>query len=194
MCQLAGFLSVISSEASVFLITLISIDRFLGVVFPFSRFRFHTKSVRINVFIAWLMAFILSLLPITLRSAFGNRFYGRSSVCLALPITAERPPGWGYSVALFIGFNFMSFFIIFCCYTVMFFAIRRASKHCTRQKERMEEIRMATKMAVIIGTDFCCWMPIIIMALLSLSGAVDIPQVFTLPDLDKYTMYYPQSI
>ncbi|XP_041461945.1 uncharacterized protein LOC121413255 isoform X2 [Lytechinus variegatus] len=188
MCQLAGFLSVLSSEASVFLVTLISMDRFLGVVFPFSRFRFHTKSVRINVLIAWLIAFILSLLPITLRSAFGNRFYGRSSVCLALPLTADRPPGWGYSVALFIGFNFMSFFIIFCCYTVMFVAIRRASQQCTRQRERTEEIKMATKMAVIVGTDFCCWMPIIIMALLSLSGAVDIPQemyawvaVFILP-------------
>ncbi|XP_072178152.1 uncharacterized protein [Diadema setosum] len=188
LCQMAGFLSVLSAEASVFLVTLISIDRFLGVVFPFSRFRFHTKSVRVNVFIAWLLAFILSLLPLTLKSAFGDRFYGRSSVCLALPLTADRPRGWGYSVAVFIGFNFVSFFIIFCCYTAMFIAIRRASQQCTRQRERSEEVKMATKMAVIVGTDFCCWMPIIVMALLSLSKAVEIPQemyawvaVFILP-------------
>ena len=34
---------------------------------------------------------------------------------------------------------------------------------------------MATKFALIVGTDFLCWMPIIIMGFLSASGTVEIP-------------------
>ena len=188
LCQIAGFLSVLSSESSVFLLTLITTDRFLGVVFPFSRFRLHTKSSRVAVVIVWLIAFMLSLLPVTLQDVFGDRFYGRSSVCLALPLTHERTPGWEYSVIVFLGLNFMLFIIIFICYFIMYMAIKRASRQCTRKRESLEEIKMATKMAIIVGTDFCCWMPIIIMGLLSLSTSVTIPHemyawaaVFILP-------------
>ena len=40
-CKIAGVLSILSSEASVFFITLISVDRFLGVKFPFSSKRLN---------------------------------------------------------------------------------------------------------------------------------------------------------
>lgn len=188
LCQITGFLSVLSSEASVFLLTLITFDRFLGVVFPFSKFRLRTKSSRIAAAFVWTVAVLLSLLPITLQEVFGDRFYGRSSVCLALPLTNERTPGWEYSVIVFLGINLFLFIIIFICYFIMYVAIKRASRQCTRKRENMEEIKMATKMAIIVGTDFCCWMPIIIMGLLSLSDKVTIPHemyawaaVFILP-------------
>ena len=37
------------------------------------------------------------------------------------------------------------------------------------------QVKLAMRMAVIVGTDFICWMPIIFMGLLSASGAVEIP-------------------
>ena len=37
------------------------------------------------------------------------------------------------------------------------------------------QIRLAIRMAVVVGTDFICWMPIIIMGLLSATGAAEIP-------------------
>ncbi|PIK48327.1 hypothetical protein BSL78_14811 [Apostichopus japonicus] len=188
LCQMSGLLSVLSSEASVFLLVLITIDRFLGVVFPFSVLRFHTKSVRVVVACAWVLALFLSTLPLLIIQTPGEQFYGRSSVCLALPLTSDKPPGWMYSLVLFVGVNFACFILIFVCYFIMFVAIRRASRQSTRRREVSEEVKMATKMALIVGTDLFCWMPIIIMALLSWSGAVQIPQdiyavvaVFILP-------------
>ncbi|KAJ8026546.1 hypothetical protein HOLleu_31406 [Holothuria leucospilota] len=177
LCQMSGLLSVLSSEASVFLLVLITIDRFLGVVFPFSILRFHTKSVRVVVACAWVLALFLSTLPLLIIQTPGAQFYGRSSVCLALPLTSDKPQGWMYSVILFVGVNFACFTLIFVCYSIMFVAIRNASRQSTRRREVSEEIKMATKMALIVGTDLFCWMPIIIMALLSWSGAAEIPQV-----------------
>ena len=37
------------------------------------------------------------------------------------------------------------------------------------------QIKLATRMALIVGTDFICWMPIIIMGFLSASGSAEIP-------------------
>ena len=37
------------------------------------------------------------------------------------------------------------------------------------------QIKLAIRMALIVGTDFICWMPIIIMGLLSATGAAKIP-------------------
>ena len=160
----------------------------MGVVFPFSRFRLHTKSSRVAAGIVWAIAILLSLLPVVLEDVFGDRFYGRSSVCLALPLTDERTPGWEYSVIVFLGVNLLLFIIIFICYFLMYLAIKRTSRQCTRKRENLEEIKMATKMAIIVGTDFCCWMPIIMMGLLSLSTNITIPHdvyawaaVFILP-------------
>lgn len=51
---------------------------------------------------------------------FPQNFYGRSGVCLALHITPARPPGWEFSVAVFLVLNFVSFLIIAASYIWMF--------------------------------------------------------------------------
>ena len=50
MCKVASFLALLSSEASVFFITLISIDRFISVTFPFSKVQLRAKSSKWAVF------------------------------------------------------------------------------------------------------------------------------------------------
>ena len=67
-CKLAGFLSIFSSEGSVFFITLISIDRMLGIKYPFGGHQLEIKSARICVTLAWLMALVISVIPISLTS------------------------------------------------------------------------------------------------------------------------------
>ena len=52
VCRLAGSLLVLSSEASAFYITLLTLDRFIGVKYTFSKFRFGSKSVRLLVILS----------------------------------------------------------------------------------------------------------------------------------------------
>ena len=56
MCRIAGTISIVSSEASVFFITLISIDRFINIRFPFSHRKLARKSTGITVAVLWLTA------------------------------------------------------------------------------------------------------------------------------------------
>ena len=89
-CKLAGFLSIFSSEGSVFFITLISIDRLLGIKYPFDDgFRLTTNLARICVSLAWLTALLISVIPIALTTDKGH-IYSISEVCIGIPIVQRK--------------------------------------------------------------------------------------------------------
>ena len=87
-CKLAGFLSIFSSEGSVFFIALISIDRLLGIKYPFGG-PLSTKWARFCVGLAWLMAFLISVIPIALATDMGDVF-SKSEVCIGIPIVQRH--------------------------------------------------------------------------------------------------------
>ncbi len=88
VCRIAGVIGLVSSEASVFLVTLISFDRFMGVVFFMSRFRLTTR-VTVKVLAAlWLVAVGVSATASALSATSGN-FYELSNVCLGLPLSTK---------------------------------------------------------------------------------------------------------
>ena len=180
VCKMAGFLSVLSSEASVFFLTVISVDRGISVITPFSDLRLNQYKLKIAILLIWSVTILISLIPAVTKFYFGNSFYGRSSVCLALPLTTDTPEGWEYSVAIFLGLNLLAFLIMLVCYVGIYISVKISSKRVkSSAKNRSEQIELATRMAFLIGTDFCCWAPIIIMGLVSLSGVGSVsPDVY----------------
>lgn len=172
LCAFAGFLSTLSSEQSVFTLTIITMDRFLRIIFPLKFKRFKMANARLVMFSTWLTAMFIAGIPLTTLDYFQN-FYGRSGVCLSLHITHQRPNGWEYSVFVFLILNFFSFFFIAIAYVWMFIAAKR-----TRSALKSADIRLSSTMAkrimLIVMTDFWCWMPIIALGVISLNG-IDIP-------------------
>ncbi|XP_038050248.1 CUB and sushi domain-containing protein 3-like [Patiria miniata] len=200
-CKVASALSILSSEASVFIVTVITIDRFLCILFPFSQFHLRRHSSRVVLFIVWFVAISVSLIPTLLADEESN-VYGLSDVCIGLPLQTratdfasttqdiESPfsnetfdipvalnyqPSWVFSIVLFLGVNFVCFLVILVCYVVIFIQVQLSLKQVNRHIHRHEEIKMAGKMAIIVGTDLVCWLPIIIMGILAQSGVVTIP-------------------
>ena len=88
-CKFAGTLSVLSSEASVFFVTLISVDRFIGIKFPFSTYRIGTRTSRILSLVLWLIAISLSVLS-TILSSIAPDWYDVSEVCTGLPLSRRN--------------------------------------------------------------------------------------------------------
>ncbi|XP_072014299.1 G-protein coupled receptor GRL101-like [Amphiura filiformis] len=179
ICKVAGFLSVLSSETSVFFMTIISIDRFLSITMPFSQINLTPKTAKWSSLIIWGLAFILSIMPVLVQGYFGNEYYGRSSVCLALPLTNDRPAGWEYSVALFLCVNLLAFSIILICYSAIYIVVKLSARNITttRKNNLTQQIEFAMRMAFLVATDFICWMPIIIMGFLSLTKVATIPPI-----------------
>lgn len=193
LCQFAGALSVISSEVSVLILATLTADRFVCIVFPLKFIRLKMKSAVAVVMMIWITSLSLSILPIIIKDYFYDfdwqeGFYGRSAVCLPLQLSGDRLPGWEYSVAIFIGLNFIAFTFIFVAYVVMFCVVKSAGRSA-RSNNAKTESAMARRIAFIVITDFCCWMPVIVIGILSLLGIFKDPEkqayvwiaVFVLP-------------
>ena len=240
-CKLAGFLSIFSSEGSVFFITLISIDRMLRIKYPFGGHRLEIKSAHIVVTLAWLMALLISVIPISLTSDNEN-FYSISEVCIGIPIVrrhlttfmnklteikattisssfdfetvylldehytyvinvsvthlasaqnitytiaenAGSHVGSIYSIMVFIAVNCFCFVIVACCYVYIFIKTCRTTKRVSGSKNHRDELRMAKKMFAIVFTNFCCWVPLSFVCILTQSRVIEVS-----PDMYAWTV------
>lgn len=205
VCKVAGFISLIASEASVTFLTIISVDRFICILFPFSTRQLRKKSVRILSALTWCILLSISITPVILADA-DSDFYGLSDVCIGLPLITkpasyiiskgsvdnsqssgqvfdvpvpkDTQPAWLYSIALFIGLNSLLFLVIFICYLAIFIQVKRSSANIRKHSNsRDEEIKRAIKMSILVGSNLICWVPIITMGILSQTGLVVIPVV-----------------
>ena len=86
LCKVAGTLAVLSSEASVFLITLVSIDRFMCVTYPFSATRLRATSAKIVVVSIWLVAFFIGVTSMMIP-LLSPKLNDVSEICVGLPIS-----------------------------------------------------------------------------------------------------------
>ena len=85
-CKVAGAMSIVSSEASVFFITLISLDRFMNIRFPYSDKQFNRTSAIIVIVCTWLLSLALGIVP-SVMAGLNYKFYDNSHVCIGLPLT-----------------------------------------------------------------------------------------------------------
>ena len=75
LCQFSGFLSTLSSELSVFILTYITIDRYLAIVFPL-RLKREFKETILIMLIIWLVCFLIAAIPVFKLNYF-DHFYGK---------------------------------------------------------------------------------------------------------------------
>ena len=192
-CAFTGILSMASSEVSVLMLTLITTDRLICIVFPFKMQRMNRKCAYVIVGGIWIFGIMISIIPTLGFDYFFDKkrevgFYGKSAVCLPLQLSTERQAGWEYAVGIFIILNFVSFIYILTAYTAMFFSVKGVAKQ-VRSTNMKRESKMARRMMFIVLTDFLCWMPVIVIGLLSLLGKFHDPEkqayvwiaVFVLP-------------
>ena len=94
-------------------------------------------------------------------------FYGSDSVCIFKYLVTTSDPQHIYSLAILL-MNFLCFILISVCYIFIHFYVKRSSSHCTAETSasRRRELRLQTKISVIIATDFLCWIPFIVVCLL----------------------------
>ena len=169
-CQLLGVLNTISSEASVFMLCVISADRFYNIVFPFKAMRTASSALgraKIVMVFVWSFAFTLAIIPVLPFRYFEGGYYSRSGMCISIHLTNEYAPGWQFSVAIFHGLNFMSFMFIFLSYAYMYKVVvdsqSSTGKQMGKARASEAEVKLARRITLVVATDFLCWVPINIM-------------------------------
>ena len=205
ICRIASTLAIASSEASVFFVALISIDRFINIKFPYTTHKLRIMSTRLASSVVWCICITLGLIPSILAGNNPN-FYDNSHVCIGLPLAQvlsydintksfqgikdldtdmsllfniatneHQSPGLYFSVAIFIALNMLCFLLILACYATIMKTVSQTSKEASRQREMREEIRLTIKVSAIVLTDFCCWFPICLIGAFVQAGVMAIP-------------------
>ena len=184
LCQIIGAISLLSSEVSLMVMSLISADRLKNIVFPYQGSALTRKMTHVVCFIIWCVGFLIAFIPMFGIGYFDDPFryhtyYGRSVVCLPLQLTSDKPAGWEYSVGVFVGYNFGLSLFIMVAYVMIFFKSYLSSRRMARQGTEREiqarsqaannkrEAALARRVFFIILTDCLCWMPVIVIGLRS---------------------------
>ena len=161
LCQFAGVLSAISSESAVLFIVLITVDRILVIKFPFGQVKFTKTKSWIAGICVWVFSVIIAIVPVAYKPYFKGLFYSKTGICLALPLTRDRPPGWVYSIGIFIGFNFITFVCIAVGQWLIYWEVKRQKKKIAKAKtDRSNDLRISRNLLMVVATDFLCWFPV----------------------------------
>ncbi|XP_076877806.1 relaxin receptor 1 isoform X2 [Brachyhypopomus gauderio] len=174
-CQVVGSLAMLSTEVSVLLLTYLTLEKYICIVYPFRYLAPSRRRTVTILVVIWILGFVIAFLPLTCKGAFRN-FYGTNGVCF--PLHSEQPETIGaqiYSIVIFLGLNLVAFLIIVLSYGSMFYNIQRTGTQTTKYSNHIKkELTIAKRFFSIVITDSLCWIPIFILKILSLME-VEIP-------------------
>ena len=158
-CKVLGFLAMFSCELSVFSLTMITVERYLTIVYAmYPRYRLTMRSAAICMFIGWVVAITVAILPIL-----GVGSYKKVAICL--PFDTDN----GGDLYLFcvFGLNGVGFLFICALYAQIY---RSVFKTKNSTPTRGHDSRVARRMAILVFTDFACFTPIAITGISALLG------------------------
>ncbi|XP_070181140.1 follicle-stimulating hormone receptor-like [Littorina saxatilis] len=175
-CQVAGFLTVFSSELSVFVLMVITLERWYAISYAIHL----TKRLRIRqawclMLTGWIYASTMALLPLV-----GVSGYGAVSMCL--PMEAKDVWDKVYIVSLLL-LNGLAFLVICCCYISMFLKVRSSDTMA-----RSNDATIAKRMSILVLTNFVCWAPI---AFFGLTASFGFPMIDISNSKILLVFFYP---
>ena len=131
LCIIAGILSMISSEVSIFILAFMSIERFLLISDPFGHHRLNTKNVMLSLYTIWLLGVSIAVFPVIFYH--DTKFYGlyNGGTCFPLFLQEKFEIGWEYSAFVFIGINLSLLLLMAIIYTSLLFSIWRTRRATT---------------------------------------------------------------
>ncbi|GFQ90668.1 relaxin receptor 1 [Trichonephila clavata] len=166
-CVACGILAMVSSEVSVLILALITIERHRCIR---TNVRVITLSgARFSCVIVWILGITLALIPIFKWKEKG--FYSTNGLCFPLHIDEAYNVGYEYSAFIFFGINFSAVIVIISLYISMFITIKRDRDRARPVNlKKHEDAHLAFRFFFIVLTDSLCWIPIVIIKTLALLG------------------------
>lgn len=164
-------MSCLSSEASVLILFLITLDRYLSIVRPFAERRNALIPAILISTLLWTVSICLCCAPFCpwFQGYFGKSFYTSNGLCLPLHLHNPYETGWEYSLFLFIVINSVAFTFICYAYWRML-RIIQTSTTSIRSTQQKQDGMLVKRFGLVVVTDFLCWAPIIIFKCIAMMG------------------------
>ncbi|EDV29449.1 uncharacterized protein TRIADDRAFT_51798 [Trichoplax adhaerens] len=169
MCALACFLTAISSVMSVVIMLIITVDRFINIVFVMPKFKITKKCATITMITSWSLCIVCVGIPAiaSINQQSDNRFYEYSSVCMPSNINNPYFANWIFVV---LGMSFLIWIAILIMYGLTLASLRKARLKVKKKSDFNYEKRVAIRMLVILTTDLATWMPFYVLLISGVFG------------------------
>ena len=191
LCQVVGVLSLLSSEVSVFIVFLITLDRFLVLNMPFIRINFSQRAALMACGMVWCGGLILAVVPL-MPGLSHWQYYSQTGICIPIPITKKTFGGQKYSFGVMIVLNFLlSLLISFGQLTI--YRSSRSNTMCVPNAvtdRKSKDLIIAHRLFTVAMSDFLCWFPFGLLGLLASRGlalpvGVNVAMAIIVPPLNS---------
>ena len=161
-CQTAGFLAIFSSQLSVYILVILTIERLYRAVRSVKvRYPKEGKKLRLAIFltvVGILYAGVLAVLPL---NGVGVNAYDEVAICL--PFVTETPEDRNYILAV-LSLNMMGILIVMVAFLVVFGYLLQPS---LSRRKRCEILKNTGKLSLLMATTFLSWFPLGVVGYLS---------------------------
>ncbi|UYV71605.1 RXFP1 [Cordylochernes scorpioides] len=167
-CTCCGVMAMLSCEVSVFVITLITVERYRSLHISYREMT--TSKARRMLTAIWLCGLALAMLPVVWWPHAPRSFYAANGLCFPLHLSEPYMLGWEYSTFVILGLNFSAVILIICLYSRMLYIIkddRKKARPFPLQKN--EDAVLAHRFYFIVLTDCLCWIPVVVVKMVALS-------------------------
>ena len=172
-CTMVGFMALLSSQASSFLVFLITLDRFVATLPGLKRPLFRPVSAQTTSGVVWVVCVVLAAVPL-LPVASHWELFSRTGLCVPLPATAKDSAGHGYTVAVVVVLNFVLVAAVAAGQTCIFVTLRsdRTFSRLTIAATAMSrEASVTRRVFHLCVMNVVCWSPACLLGLLALRGS-----------------------
>ncbi|KAG8174922.1 hypothetical protein JTE90_020201 [Oedothorax gibbosus] len=194
-CKIVQYLVIVCAYASIYTLVLMSLDRFLAVVYPITSISIRTeRNAYFAISLMWIVIFICCIPALQAHGELYYEFaYTQYSVCVFLATHGYNFAA--FQICFFLSSYIIPLILIFCLYLSMlrrlWFGVTpsgRMSAESVKSKKRV------TKMVVAVVVMFaCCWCPIQIMMVLKGLKAYGLSRTSILIQITSHVLAYMNS-
>ena len=164
-CRFAGFLAMLSTVVSVYVLLVITVERTYTIVKVFNRVKLTKLSTSVIMGIGWVLGVFFAMLPLVGMSDY-------ETVAICLPFNVQGPEDRTYVVFLLLVTG-IAFIFIAVCYGIIFqqiFCNPRKISPAAENSRRATDVKVALRILILVFTNFICWFPIALVSLTAVFG------------------------
>ncbi|KAK7590608.1 hypothetical protein V9T40_002221 [Parthenolecanium corni] len=153
-CKTAGFLTIFSSQLSIFTLCFLTIERWFTIKKALYAQKLSLLKTIYFVGCGWIFSLLMAALPLS-----GISSYSTTSLCLPMDVSTIKAKAY---VLFLLSVAMLAFIIICVCYYQIYFSLNKETRH------KDGEYVLARKMTILVATNFLSWTPITFFALTAL--------------------------
>ncbi|XP_060694325.1 leukotriene B4 receptor 1-like [Hemiscyllium ocellatum] len=160
LCKFLSYIIYCNMYISIFLITVMSIERFLAVIYPFASHRWRRNTVVMKVvFIVWVLALLFSI-PTLIYQVVDADETGRQ-YCLYMQFETDKE-----EILYTVLQTLVAFVIPFTVLSICYFCIGRKVKRMSFQTKN----RTGVVIGSVVIVFFICWVPHNVLNMISIAA------------------------